>query len=68
MQAAGEALALQEQLSALKARATETARQLSAARSAVRDANDAQQREQQRAAAATTALQELEPELLRLQQ
>jgi hypothetical protein len=60
-------LNLQEQLSALKARATDTARQLSAARTAAKDASESQQREQQRAAAATAALQEAETELLRLE-
>jgi hypothetical protein len=67
VQAAGEVLTLQEQLSALKTRATDTARQLSAARTAVKDASESQQREQQRAAAATAALQEVETELLRLE-
>jgi hypothetical protein len=60
-------LTLQEQLSALKTRASDTARQLSAARTAVKDAAESQQREQQRAAAATAALQEVETELLRLE-
>lgn len=68
LQAAGETLSLQDQLSTLKARATETARQLSAARAAVREANEAQQREQQRAIAATAALREVEAELMRLEQ
>jgi hypothetical protein len=67
VQAANEVASLQDQLSALKFRATETARQLSGARTAVKEADEAQQREQQRAAAATAALQEVETELQRLE-
>lgn len=66
-QASSEASSLQQQLTALKARATETARQLSAARTAAKDAGEAQQREAQRAVAATAALGDLEAVLKRLE-
>jgi lipid II:glycine glycyltransferase (peptidoglycan interpeptide bridge formation enzyme) len=60
-------LNLQEQLSALKARASETARQLSTARTAAREASEGQQRDQARAAAASVALEEVEAELQHLE-
>jgi hypothetical protein len=67
LQVSNETAGLQEQLSSLKARASETARQLSAARTAAREASEAQQRDQARAAAASAALEEVKAELQRLE-
>jgi hypothetical protein len=68
MQASTECHNLKQQLAAVKARATETARQLSAARTAAKEANEVRVREQHRAVAATVALKDLEAEVQKLQQ